>query len=195
MIILFLLLVWTGWADISSKEYRVNIDKASELNILGKTNVNSFTFEYNPNYLQEDMNVRVESEDNRISFDNAILKLKIKGFDSGNKLMNKDLYDLLNANQYPEVLIDFKSVVPQLKHSPLSSLKVNAKVHLAGEKHNEVIRVKAVQTGDKYHYVGAATLDLTNYCITPPVKFMGLVKVQEELTISFDLHFKVEPNS
>lgn len=195
MIILLFVFVFFGWDNQSPVEYTVEIHNQSELQIFGESNVNTFSFRYNQQYLQKDMCVTVKSNAERISLDNAVLKLKVKGFDSGHKIMNKDLYDLLKADLYPNVSIDFQSVVPQLKSSPYKSLEVNAKVMMAGQLHNEIIEVKALKSGESFHYVGKTKLNLKNYCIEPPVKFMGLVKVHEELTINFDLIFEAEENS
>ncbi len=195
MIILLFAFAFFGWENQNPVTYNVRIYDQSELKIFGESNVNTFSFQYNPQYLQEGMSVSVKSNSERISFNNAVLKLKVKGFDSGHKIMNNDLYDLLKADRYPNVSIDFQSAIPQLKATPYQSLTVNAKVFMAGQVHNEVIVVKAIKAGEKYHYVGKTKLNLHNYSIDPPVKFMGLVKVHEELTINFDLLFEAVQNS
>lgn len=195
MIFLLVAFLFFSRENQSVTEYNVRIYEQSELAIFGESNVNSFSFRYNPQYLQRDLCVTVNANSEKISFDNAILNLKVKGFDSGHKIMNSDLYDLLKADHYPNVSISFQSVVPRLKSSQFESFTVNARVIMAGQVHNEIIQVKAIKAGEKYHYKGITKLNLKNYCINPPVKFMGLVKVHEELTISFNLLFEAEKNS
>ena len=195
MIFLVLSFVFSGLVELNAREFKVDIYKQSELEIHGTTNVNSFTFTYDQNYLQDNMRVKVENRPDRISLDNAILKLRVKGFDSGNSVMNKDLYNLLNAETFPYVQIDFQSAIPLTKGQSLDKLSVNAKVNLGGKSHYEVIDVRAVNGSDNFHYVGSTTLNLSDYSITPPVKFMGLVRVQEKLKIVFNLQFQANQNS
>lgn len=195
MIFLLFAFVFFGWENQSPSEYNIRIYDESKLKIHGASNVNTFSFEYDPEYLQDDMCVTVKSNSDRISFENAILNLKVRGFDSGNRIMNNDLYELLKADLHPSVTIEFQSVVPKMKGAHHKSLYLNAKVRLAGQVHNELIEVNPQKLDEHFHYNGIAKLNLRNYCIEPPVKFMGLVKVHEELTINFDLKFEASENS
>jgi polyisoprenoid-binding protein YceI len=192
MLFLIFTLLFNSWDSPASREVVINIQNKSLLSIHGESNVNSFTFKYDPQYLQKSVCMTVETSSNRMSLREAILDLKVKGFDSGNRLMNSDLYELLNAQNFPHITIDFKSVIPKLQNNPHNTLVVSAKVTMAGQTHDEIFEVQPKNDSKEYHYTGKTRLNLKNYCITPPTKFMGMVKVKEELTINFNLHFKLE---
>lgn len=186
-VFLFLFLFNTVVEESDVLSYRVYIQNESGLKINGRSNVNQFSFDYDTRLLQREMSVKIQNHDGHFHLENATLRLKVEGFDSGNPIMNKDLYKLVNTEVFPHINISFESVIPTLHHSNSNRMMVNAKVSMAGETHNENLEVIRSETGRGVRFFGRTNLNLKNYCIEPPTKFMGMVKVHEELSIQFDI--------
>jgi hypothetical protein len=168
----------------------IEILPESRLTIEGESNVNCFTFQYDQKLLNYDLCVTANSLNNKIDLKNANLNLNIKGFDSGNSLMNKDFYDLLNVSQHPTLEISLLSAKPNL-NSLNEYIELETQISIAGEKRIEKIIVRPITLDSYWHFIGKTDLNLNNYNIAPPSKFFGMVKVKDQLKIEFDLRFRM----
>ncbi len=183
----------------SSIQKTYHISKKSVLKLDGKTNVNNFTCGCNEDFQSQSLMV-TPAKDGSLSLDFhlASLNLSIKSLDCGNKLMNKDLQKALHADEHPYIVIELKKV-EQDRCNRLSELKdwvrlkALTKITLNGYAKEYWLNISAKKyEANRYRFIGSKTLNMTDFCVTPPVAMMGMIKVQDAITINLDLDVIVE---
>jgi YceI-like domain len=182
-----------------SIEKTYHITPKSVLKLDGKTNVNGFTCGCDETFQPQQLFVEPPTDGSlTTAFHSATLKLKIKSLDCGNKLMNKDLQKALNANEHPYITIELKKV-EQDKCNRLTELKdwikmkALTKISLNGVSKEYWINITAKKTGPNgYRFIGTKSINMTDFCVTPPVALMGAIKVKDAITIDLDLDVTVE---
>lgn len=175
------------------------ISKKSVLTLDGKTNVNSFTCGCNEEFQRQALMVTPATDGSlSLNFHAATLKLGIKSLDCGNKLMNKDLQKALHADEHPYITIELKKV-EQDRCNRLTELKdwvrlkALAKITLNGYSKEYWLNISAKKyDANRFQFIGSKTLNMTDFCVIPPVAMMGMIKVQDAITINLDLEVTVE---
>ncbi|MEJ2004992.1 MAG: hypothetical protein P8X57_08540 [Cyclobacteriaceae bacterium] len=161
------------------------IDPASSLNIHGKTNVNKFLCAQQCETLERDtVNIKMTTDGEVVKLDNAFLELDIHDFDCGIKQMTEEFRELLLADKYPQLKMYLNKIVPIA-----GSRDYNAEItiNLAGERSTYTIPVQVHFDDKTLICSGKSQVSFVDFNLEPPVKFMGLVKVNEMLDISFNL--------
>ncbi len=179
------------------KTFRIN--PKSVLKLDGRTNVNGFTCGCNETFQSQQLSVEPPDDGSHSTvFRSATLKLNIKSLDCGNAIMNKDLQKALNANKHPNISIELLRV-EQDKCNRLTELKdwvkmkALTKISLNGHSKEYWISITAKKTGpNQYRFIGTKAINMTDFCVTPPVALMGAIKVKDEIAINLDLDVSVE---
>ncbi len=177
------------------KTYHIN--KKSVLKLEGKTNVNGFTCGCKETFQPQQLIAKPQSDGN-LSFSSASLNLKIKSLDCSNKLINKDLQKALNAAEHPNITIELEKV-EQDKCNRLTELKdwvilkALTNITLNGISKEYWISITAKKyAANQYRFIGAKTLNMSDFGVKPPRAMMGMIKVQDAITIHLDLDVSVE---
>ncbi|MGX1025072.1 YceI family protein [Psychroflexus sp. MBR-150] len=168
----------------SYKSVKVNILKNSKIAIHGSSNVNKFICEYeNVINLSNDI-INYSLDDNQIKLKDTELLLNTKAFDCGNKGMNRDFKSLLNADKYENIKIQVLSIMPEK-----DCISITSNISISGHQKQYKFTVNASQNGS---YKGSLDLNICDFDLKPPTKMLGLVKVDETITIEFDVYFEIE---
>lgn len=160
-----------------------------EMSITGHTNVNSFFLKYSGSDV-----VKSSASNNDVGDTgkrNLIISIPVKSFVFSNNLMRKDFFKMLKADEYTEIPIQLKEVkdLNGLKDNTQESVTVD--ITLAGVTKTVFLscRISKMESGG-YLLSGTKLLLLTDFDISPPSKFLGMVKVNNEIKIDFD--FKLD---
>lgn len=154
------------------------------------TNVNTFSCQYTGG-LPGGLSVQSMANDRSVSFEHLGLKFPVRFFSCQVPGMDDDFRDLLKASAFPDLILYINQIQVLPGNQSVDSLKVLADLTLvvAGNA-----RKLSLQDGHIYHtsmatlaLQGVQVIDMRDFGIEPPVKFMGLVKVQPELKVSFSL--------
>ncbi len=162
----------------------VIITSESDLSILGKTNVHSFSCDYNIDNLNKPVKVTYQVNDNMLVFDQAILQLNNTGFDCGGKGINNDFNKLLRTEEYPFVLLEVENIKPS-PHIPTQYIAI-VTITIAGKNNTYQIPLKVVKT-EMMNVQGTLNLKLRDFDLKAPSRVMGLITVKEQIQINFDL--------
>ena len=193
----FIFLLFTSFKVIQNKpQYSiitVVVEKDSYVSILGKTNVNKFTCAYQGNIPADTVQINVIQKDNKIQLKNASLSLNVNNFDCGNDVMNKDFKELLKHNEYPKLNINVKNVIPpqSTKNGDVIYGLAEVNFTIAGNSKAYEIPVYVTRQNDQRYYVGSYEFDITDFNLTPPTKFLGMVKVDEEVVVDFRINLQL----
>jgi hypothetical protein len=195
MIYYILLVLWVTSQDFSSekkpaKRHLMHI-LSSETTILGKTNVNKFTCRATQGARPEHVKMYSEASENRIAFREFLITLNVDEFDCGMNVMTKDFKATIKGNEYPTIGLEIKSIEFKEGNSlKEGNTKADAavKITLAGKSHEEYFREgQFIKSGNVYTIIGHQALNMTDFGLDPPSKFMGTVKVKDALEIDFEI--------
>jgi len=208
LIIIFFLHLTSGlFAQLSFKEESLDGERRLKIKfaencgfkINGKTNVSSFECECKDKSTFEDNSFYGIVEKGKIDFQKAILKIPVSSISCGNKLMDSDLYDLLESDEHPHVKVHFLTAnwdVQALWDNSLAKDEVigyfDVIITIAGVSRNEKVSIHQSEV-DHSNFIlatsGVVNMNLHDFDIEPPVKFLGMVKVEENINLELDLVF------
>lgn len=172
----------------------VLVEDNSYLKIQGKTNVNNFSCSFKDEIPKDTIDVSIRQNGDKLVLTNAVLKVPVNGFDCGNPVMNNDLQNLLRQEEHPQIIIRIKSIEPSQLTASAGDLGFTdlgyawVEFELAGVKNEYRIPLNSYNELIDQYYLGKKTINITDFKLTPPKKFLGLVKVEEEITIDFRLN-------
>ncbi|WP_082326542.1 YceI family protein [Sunxiuqinia dokdonensis] len=154
-----------------------------QVHIVGKTNVNDFHMQYRESGFCE---VPADFRQG-----NSMIEIEIPAdqIQADSKLMLKDFLELINAQKYPTITIEINSDEITFEKAGESDLK-NIAISMNG-----ITKQFRSQTyadacfGNQWCLSGELKIKLTDFNIQPPSKFLGLVKVQDEIFINFRILF------
>jgi polyisoprenoid-binding protein YceI len=154
-----------------------------QVHIVGKTNVNDFHMQYRESGFCE-----VPGDFRK---GNSMIEIEIPAdqIEADSKLMLKDFLELINADKYPTITIEIDSDEITFDNAGESDLKT------IGISMNGITKQFSSQTfsdacfGNQWCLTGKLKIKLTDFNIQPPNKFLGLVKVRDEIFINFRILF------
>lgn len=154
----------------------------SKLTITGDTNINKFLCAYNTSLIPQTGNMKFTGNPEEIRFENAILKLNNKGFDCGNKAINKDFQSLIKSNEYPEIELELKELCFKTPNQATALITIS----IAGKKKDYKVPV-IIKENPVSQYAGKLKLDINDFNLILPKKLFGLIVVKEDIEINFNL--------
>lgn len=167
--------------------------------INGKTNVNSFECECTDKATFRDQTFYGTVQTGKIAFDEAILNIPVSSISCGNKLMDSDLYELLDSEEHPHIKVHFLTAdwdVHALWNNKLAKDDIighfNVVLSIAGVSRHEKVNIHRSSVDPENSILatsGEVNMNLRDFEIEPPVKFMGMVKVEENINLELDLVF------
>jgi hypothetical protein len=116
------------------------------------------------------------------------IMVPVNDFKCTNRIAYKDFLFTLKASKYPwlEIAIPPYSEIKNVDGS--SALLRDVLITVAGVAKHYDINCKLLESNSDHQVLnGSAVLKLTDFGIVPPVRFMGLVRVKDEITINFEL--------
>ena len=199
----FLCLIISGWFNVTAQNVdlakpqmlNIRLLEKSEITVLIETNVNSFSCAFTQSEQFNKLRFSGEVKSNEVYFRDAILNLPVSEFECGKEMLNKDFREFLKESEYPDITIEFKSGKWYDKETREANSKAGKEIGLlevlltvSGVSRKEEL---GIYTADLLDHVlsctGKIEINIHEFGLDPPQKFMGLVKVKETINIHFDL--------
>jgi len=176
---------------------RFTVEESSKLYMLGSTNVNTFRCDCLEQFSTYSMQMEETEGGYKAVFANTRLLIPSSRFDCGNRIMNKDMYETLKGDKYPHILIELvdAALISGKKLGETTDwvpMKTTAVISIAGVRKvvsMDVMGKKISQS--RFQFKGNRDLRLSDYSLKPPSPMMGLVQVNNVITIHLDLTVKV----
>lgn len=114
----------------------------------------------------------------------------VEGFDCGKRRMNRDLYETLLANKHPFISFEYQSTESMTfsEETDTYTMVVNGRLTVAGHTNQIQFPLTAeLINGNTIRAVGSTDLKMTAYNVEPPSALLGLVRVNDELTVHFEI--------
>ncbi|MCS3798141.1 hypothetical protein [Niastella sp. OAS944] len=162
----------------------------SSLNIEGRSNLSPFCCEVTK-YLEADTLQYIKNETTRqFVFNNSRLNVNINDFDCHQRIITNDFRKTLKADQNRFLKIQFICLDAFDVHNP-QIVRGKVEIQLAGQIKCTTIdfRTSTTSTG-LIQMNGTKALLFSEFNLTPPKKFAGIIKIKEEITVHFQLFFK-----
>lgn len=180
---------FTGMTQDKLEKTTVQIFSDSELTITGDTNINKFKCEFDTAMLEGSKEIKFQTSNSKVIFQDAILILNNRGFDCGSKPINKDFHALLQTEKYPEIALELLEVNKKDNHLAIATVKIS----IAGKHKNYNLPVE-VRNEPVDCFIGHLKLDINDFDLKPPKKMFGLIVVKEKIEINFNLTVKNQSN-
>ena len=180
---IFLLLAF-NFKDSLLNHTLVNIVPGSSLTISGTTNISSFRCDFDIDRIKESIPVHYAKIGRKYIFEKATLILNNQGFDCGNKGIKRDFHELLQSGEYPRILLRLNEIDTDISFP--SVLNAIVEIKIAGNKNYYKIPVIIDENKTKC-VSGVLKISLGDFNLKAPRKALGLIVVQDSVTISFDL--------
>ncbi|WP_297336901.1 hypothetical protein [Algoriphagus sp.] len=182
-----LAVILLGFTATNKKESQWLVSEKSVVEILGKTNINSFECQ-SINYSGNDILTEVLFPEKNQAVWSGEIVLSSANFDCFNRMMTKDFHQTVQADEHPQIRVRFLDLIRKNPNTPQESLNGNVEITLAGVCRRFPIScdLKFEKNG-KTRLIGSQTVTFSDFQIDPPVKFLGTVKVQNEISVRFGL--------
>jgi hypothetical protein len=190
----FLLLAGLTHREDADLVHRFIVLPDSHLTIGGKTNINTFNCAI-PRYKGRDTLVLHEGGRNvRPVFVRGSVTLDASSFDCGLAVMTSDFCKTISSKSHPAIIIDFISFerAPTYGHGE-DRFKGIVKISLSGiTKLFEMDCSIEAKSSGLIYLKGGRDFLFSDFNLEPPKHMMGLVKVQQNLTVGFRLVLKLD---
>ena len=159
---------------------KVKITNKSEVTIKGKSNVNSFECKYNSDFIENDLQVSIARNNNKILLDGAKIAIKSTGFDCAHKMITKDFKSILKADEYPHIVINVKEI-----NTTKENITAKLNVKIAGVEKEYLVPV--IFNSSTNNVKGLLKLNIKDFKLKSPKKLLGMVVVNDNVDINFNL--------
>lgn len=174
-------------------EIRYIIDDASYLTIEGSSNVTGFECKCTQDFTPSSLETEVFENGKKALFRGGNLTIRTKSFDCGQKGISKDMHKALKADNHPYISIEVLEVIQKKQFFRTSNqewIPMTAKANLTIAKCTQTLdlQIKGIQVDSgRYRFVCSENVNMTSFNIDPPKPLMGLIKVDDQITIHLDL--------
>lgn len=164
------------------------VKSTSSVTIKGKTSVNKFECNIEK-YTGTDTLLLTAERGKGATFIRGLVKLNAAEFDCGMNLMTKDFAEIIQSDKYQYIKINFKSLerIPKFETTE-EKFMTKLVVTLGNVAVPCEVRCGIVKDEKGLiHFRGKHTFTFSDFNLEPPTKMMGLIKVDEEITVDFHL--------
>lgn len=173
-------------AQQSTSVYSIVLNE-SKLRIYGTSNVTDFECKYESDFEQDTLSHQLDIKAEGILVRGDRLPLVVDSFDCGKRAINKDFKNTLKYKEYPDINIELIEVFASNSIPDRASVAIT----LAGVTRQYDVRLVEEFTSDgTFKITGTQELLMTDFDLNPPRAMFGLIKVSDELLISFELIIK-----
>ncbi len=121
----------------------------------------------------------------------AIVRVPVKAFDCGKRMMTKDLQETLEMEEHPTIRLELVHATvgdPVPGRPDWRQIEVLGTLTIAGKKRLRRIHLTG-RAFDKrrFRVRGCHAIRMTYFGIEPPTKALGLIKVKNRVEVQFDL--------
>lgn len=160
------------------------------VSIRGRTNVSSFEFIYDSTKAKK-VNIEKDAKYLESNSDEVTFELPVRAFDSKNPIMNRDFYEMLESGSHPKIFVSInKSALKSIADGNPSD-SIDMKLTLVGVTRE--IKGDFSTYGNSNESIllkGLTKINLKKYPIEMPSKMLGILNVDETVSINFDVVVK-----
>lgn len=186
--VLFLFLVCFSSFQGSNSPTSWVIERNSTLAIDGSSNINKFTCDIREYVRTDTLRGVNDQAKKKYLFSNSSLFVEIRKFDCHHKYITADFRKMLKSEEYPNLVIRFVSL-DEFHHQGI--VKGLVDIELAGRKKRMEIAYNCTHFGsNQMRLDGDKVMKFSDFQLEPPRKIGGLIRINEEIKVHFNLYFR-----
>lgn len=175
-----------GIAQTDFETREITILPNSNLSIAGTTNINEFECDFDPlSFKNESFKVHYIDKERALIFKNSILTLENKNFDCGHRKINNDFHELLKTEEYPEIFLKIKKIDLNREEEATVTLSFT----IAGIENDYRFPIE-ITWENQVRFKGKLELNIKDFNLQAPTKIFGLIIIDEEIEINFNLNIQ-----
>jgi hypothetical protein len=162
------------------------VSESSRLEVLGSSNVNSFTC--GSDYFNgKDRLTEVWNRELGSRMYSGQIVINVNSLDCQNRIMNNDLQEVLLADEHPAIKIEFINL-REVMHRGKKKAEGMVEITITGKKKRYPVVYDMVAISDDQNIlVGRQTFRFSDFGLQAPQKAFGMIKVKDEITVEFKL--------
>lgn len=182
---LFVLVLSSLLSGMAYSQKSFVLDSNPKLTVSGTSTLHDWVMEsteatgYGDFYIEQEKVTGVE---------NLKVVMAVKSLKSGKNAMDNNTYKALNEKEHPQITFQVTEVTP----SDGNYLVVRGRLTVSGETRTIKSQVKTTVSGNTIHATGQFPIQFTEFDLDPPTALLGTIKTGDELTISYDLSFRLK---
>jgi len=157
--------------------------------INGESNINRFRFSFLSDAGDTAYSYRSRTGENGIE-----ILIPLREFQASNPRMYNDFLQEVHEREYPNISI----FLPHMSQDKLEAMATGAEqkvlITMAGVAKQYTVDCDLVNCGDRLAIRGSQMIRLTDFKISPPEKLNGLIKVKNEIKVSFGIILNFIPD-
>lgn len=170
----------------TESSYEVSIVQPGTFKIKGSSNVNNFSLEYKKPVIGKKLVSFGDDINNRISLKgDTQISLDINGFSSSQSFILRDFKKMIKSDNYPTIDINLARFIKSDNPNKIYAMAI---ISIANTKRLEIMPVVINKTNeDTYNFKSSYKISLKNYNLDPPQKMMGMIAVNDDVSIDLTL--------
>jgi len=180
-------------AQLESYPLAVDVKEKSVLSIQGKSNVVDFQL-YQPGerFIRKKMYITASRRDNKLYLSESNLVIPVKNFSSSNRMALRDFHKLVKSDEYPTMHIELDHI--ELAGKPSGTVgNAVIDVTITDVTRRYIFPVTADRNGNHFTFDVKKEISIRDFELTPPVHMMGMLKVDEWITINLFMECGILP--
>lgn len=175
--------------DLPKEKERWLVEKSSQLIIEGSSNINEFTCKIDSRKRTDTLTIDYDDDGGNIIFIKNKVIINANNFDCGNPLITSDFKKTLKADEYNEITLYFLTLErPTFRNFSSNTVKGKIKIEIAGKAIKYDIYYKIIpSTEGTIKLEGQKKLRISEFNLSPPQKLLGLIQVNEEIEVDFNM--------
>lgn len=161
----------------------------SSLSVKGSSNVTSFTCLNTKQLRGQEVILCGNDGNGYVEFFEARMNIPVTDLDCGGKGINSDFREMMQIERFPFITIDIHTLEKQSPgRAAVGRYIAMTTITMKGKTRPVRIPLTIQRRGlNSYHVEGGVHLQLSDFNIEPPRPMMGLVRVDDEVEIRFNL--------
>lgn len=186
----FLFIIWTILfidTTIILEKVKWKVSADSRLEIEGTTNVSKYNCTL-VDYSGADVLIQNDKVGlGKMSWEGEIV-MKANHFDCQIPMMTRDFMKTVQADKHPDIKIRFIELIGSDIAAEGEAYYGKVDITLAGVTKRFALSCQLMSINkDQKKLIGSHSFKFSDFGIDPPVKFLGAVKVQDEIKVNFEL--------
>lgn len=191
--IICLLITVVAYSQSDSYPLVVDVKEKSMLTIQGKSNVIDFQFDQpGDKFIQKKIYITASRRGDRLYLSERNLEIPVNKFMSDNKMALRDFNKLVKSDKYPvmHIELDHVKLNDELTGDAGDAL---IDVTITGVTRRYTFPVKVGKNGNNLTFDVKKSINIRDFNLTPPVHMMGMLKVDEWITINLFMECDIMP--
>lgn len=173
----------TAFFTVQLNAQSVKKNFSYEITLQGSSNIHDWKMVSNGSNLEATVNVNPTSK-----LIDAIqpltFNMPVKALKSNEGLLNSRAYDALKADKFPNITFKLISATPSG-----SQLNLVGQLTISGNTRDITLVANRTSEGSAQVLSGTKKIKMTEWGIKPPSYMLGMMKVYDDLTINYSVHF------